>query len=189
ERASWLGFIRYGGPDRRSATSTSNSPTVSPTSGSSRRVASASAALSTMIRLASSDAWLSTSGSSVRQAAISASTGSSGWFMPCMLVHWTDSFSESFLGRRTMRLLLRNGLVIDTEPAPQVRPGTDVLIEDDRILAVGQRLPADGATVIDATDRIVLPGFVDTHRHLWQTALRGLAVDADLGRYLELVSD
>ena len=87
-----------------------------------------------------------------------------------------------------MRLLLRNGLVIDTEPAPVARPGTDVLIEDDRILAVGEGLPADGATVIDATDRVVLPGFVDTHRHLWQTALRGAAVDADLGRYLALVT-
>jgi 5-methylthioadenosine/S-adenosylhomocysteine deaminase len=87
-----------------------------------------------------------------------------------------------------MRVLLRNGLVIDTEPAPVALPGSDVLIEDDRILAVGAALPAEGATVIDATDRVVLPGFVDTHRHLWQTALRGAAVDADLGRYLALVS-
>jgi cytosine/adenosine deaminase-related metal-dependent hydrolase len=41
--------------------------------------------------------------------------------------------------------------------------------------------------VIDATERIVLPGFVDTHRHLWETGLRGIAVDADLGIYLEQV--
>jgi len=85
------------------------------------------------------------------------------------------------------RLLITNGLVIDVEPAPTVRANCDVLIEDGRIAAVGTGLAADGATVLDATDRIVLPGFVDTHRHTWQTALRGIAADADLGEYLERV--
>ncbi|WP_432192541.1 amidohydrolase family protein [Streptomyces sp. bgisy027] len=82
------------------------------------------------------------------------------------------------------RILLRNGHVIDTEPEPVAHPGTDVLIEDGRIAAVGPDLPAEGATVIDATDRIVLPGFVDTHRHVWQSALRSAAVDMDLMGYL-----
>lgn len=82
------------------------------------------------------------------------------------------------------RFLLRHGHVIDTEPTPVARPGTDVLIDGDRIVEVGPGLSADGATVIDATDRIVLPGFVDTHRHLWQTALRTRTVDLDLGAYM-----
>jgi cytosine/adenosine deaminase-related metal-dependent hydrolase len=90
-----------------------------------------------------------------------------------------------------MRTLLRGGLVIDTEPEVVARRQTDVLIEDGRIAAVGPALIGDveaaGVEVIDATDRIVLPGFVDTHRHLWETALRGVAVDADLGVYLERV--
>jgi 5-methylthioadenosine/S-adenosylhomocysteine deaminase len=85
------------------------------------------------------------------------------------------------------RTLVRNGWVIDTEPEPVVRPHTDVLVEGDRIVAVGADLPADDATVIDATDRIVLPGLVDTHRHTWQAALRGVAVDTDLMSYLDLV--
>ncbi|HVK22358.1 MAG TPA: amidohydrolase family protein [Actinokineospora sp.] len=85
------------------------------------------------------------------------------------------------------RTVLRNGLVIDTEPAVVAHQNTDVLIEDGRIAAVGPNLPAADATVIDATDRIVLPGFVDTHRHLWQTTLRGIAADADLGEYLSVV--
>ncbi|MFI7708071.1 amidohydrolase family protein [Nonomuraea sp. NPDC049480] len=85
------------------------------------------------------------------------------------------------------RLLLRNGHVIDTEPEPVARAGTDVLIEGDRIAAVGPGLPADGATVIDATDRIVLPGFVDTHRHLWETAIRTATVDMDLAGYMGVV--
>ncbi|MBE8477357.1 MULTISPECIES: amidohydrolase family protein [Streptomyces] len=82
------------------------------------------------------------------------------------------------------RIVLRNGHVIDTEPEPVVHSHTDVLIENGRITAVGPDLPAEGATVIDATDRIVLPGFVDTHRHVWQSALRSAAVDMDLMGYL-----
>ncbi|HWD81146.1 MAG TPA: amidohydrolase family protein, partial [Kribbella sp.] len=85
-----------------------------------------------------------------------------------------------------MRLLLKGGTVIDTFPEVVVRRNTDVLIEDGRIAAVGPGLQAD-AEVIDAAERIVLPGFVDTHRHLWQTALRGVAVDAGLGTYFERV--
>ncbi|MGW4382174.1 amidohydrolase family protein [Kitasatospora sp. NPDC004531] len=85
-------------------------------------------------------------------------------------------------------LLLRNGLVIDTEPEPVAHPGWDVLVEDGRIAAVGPQLSAPaGATVIDATDRIVLPGFVDTHRHVWQAVLRSIAVDVDLPEYFQLV--
>ncbi|QNP69660.1 amidohydrolase family protein [Streptomyces roseirectus] len=82
------------------------------------------------------------------------------------------------------RILIRNGRVVDTEPHPHATHATDVLIEDGRILALGRGLPDAGATVIDATDRIVLPGFVDAHRHLWQSALRGAAVDTDLAGYL-----
>src|SRR4051794_26489890 len=98
-----------------------------------------------------------------------------------------DSFQESFLVRSfLMRTLVQGGVVIDTAPEVTVRK-VDVLIEDGRIAAVGPGLAAEGAEVIDATDRIVLPGFVDTHRHLWQTALRGIAVDGDLGMYFERV--
>jgi cytosine/adenosine deaminase-related metal-dependent hydrolase len=85
------------------------------------------------------------------------------------------------------RTLIHNGTVVDVEPVASARAHCDLLIEDGRIAAVGPALAADGARVIDATDRIVLPGFVDTHRHTWQTALRGIAADADLGEYLDLV--
>ncbi|WP_232828740.1 amidohydrolase family protein [Kribbella monticola] len=87
----------------------------------------------------------------------------------------------------TQRLLLRAGLVIDTEPRPVVHRDTDVLIEDGRIAAVGRDLGVADAEVIDASDRIVLPGFVDTHRHLWEVALRGTAVDVDLMGYLQRI--
>ncbi|MGW6279071.1 amidohydrolase family protein [Kribbella sp. NPDC055071] len=90
-----------------------------------------------------------------------------------------------------MRTVLRGGVVIDTAPEVVARRATDVLIEDGRIAAVGTDLIADleasDVEVIDASERIVLPGFVDTHRHLWQSALRAIAVDADLGVYFERV--
>ncbi|MGA4877489.1 amidohydrolase family protein [Streptomyces lydicamycinicus] len=86
------------------------------------------------------------------------------------------------------RLLLRGGLVIDTAPHPVVHPHTDVLVEEGRIAAVGRGLPFDeadtGLEVIDARELIVLPGFVDTHRHVWQAVLRSAAVDESLDSYL-----
>ncbi len=86
-----------------------------------------------------------------------------------------------------MNLLIRNGIVIDTEPDVHVRRGTDILITDGVIGAIGPDLPAADAEVIDAAGQIVLPGFVDTHRHVWQSVLRSVSADAALGDYLALV--
>src|SRR5262249_31776636 len=79
------------------------------------------------------------------------------------------------------------GCVVDTEPAPHALPATDLLIEDGVIAAVGAGLPADGAEVIDASRHIVLPGFVDTHRHTWQAVLRSIAPHAALPEYFQRV--
>jgi cytosine/adenosine deaminase-related metal-dependent hydrolase len=85
-------------------------------------------------------------------------------------------------------LLLRNGIVIDTDPAPTVLGNADVLIEDGRIAAIGPALSAPANTeIIDATGKLVLPGFVDTHRHTWQTGIRAILPDATLPAYLERV--
>lgn len=81
-----------------------------------------------------------------------------------------------------MDLVLRNALVIDTDPVV-AKPRTDVLVHNGRIAAVGEELEAE--TVIDCTDRIVLPGFVDTHRHLWQVLMRSFCADMSLGEYLD----
>ncbi|WP_271220507.1 amidohydrolase family protein [Streptosporangium carneum] len=84
-------------------------------------------------------------------------------------------------------MLVTGGTVIDTDPGPRVLPGADVLVEDGVIAAVGRELAAEADEVVDATGLIVLPGFVDTHRHLWQSVLRSVAADATLGGYLDLV--
>ncbi len=62
-----------------------------------------------------------------------------------------------------MRLLIKNGTLVN--------PGglngrLDVLIEDGVIAAIGTSLPADGAEIMDATGKTVMPGFVDMHCHL-----------------------
>lgn len=59
----------------------------------------------------------------------------------------------------------------------------EVLIEDDHIIAVGTGLDGSGAEVLDASEMVALPGFVDVHRHTWQSAVRHCAVGWDLGGY------
>src|SRR4030095_14657687 len=65
----------------------------------------------------------------------------------------------------------------------------DILVEGDRIEAVGPSLSADGAQVIDAAGDIVIPGFIDTHRHTWETSIRTSAPDYTLGAYFGAILD
>jgi 5-methylthioadenosine/S-adenosylhomocysteine deaminase len=61
----------------------------------------------------------------------------------------------------------------------------DVLIVGDRIAAVGAHLAGpDGVHIIDGREMIVMPGFVDTHDHLWQCLIRGCATDGHLFQWL-----
>jgi 5-methylthioadenosine/S-adenosylhomocysteine deaminase len=63
--------------------------------------------------------------------------------------------------------------------------GADVLIEGDEIAAVGVNLLAPSEVkVIDGRGMIVMPGFVDTHDHLWQSLIRGCAADDGLNGWL-----
>ncbi|MGW1727498.1 amidohydrolase family protein [Streptomyces sp. NPDC002306] len=76
-----------------------------------------------------------------------------------------------------MKTLLTGGTVVSMDPAVGDLDRGDVLIEDGVIVEVAERVDAPDAEVIDATDRIVMPGFVDNHRHTWQTAFRGVGAD------------
>jgi 5-methylthioadenosine/S-adenosylhomocysteine deaminase len=70
------------------------------------------------------------------------------------------------------------------DPSLGEHPRADVLVEGSRIIAVAPDLdPGDVAHVVDAAGCLVLPGFVDTHRHAWQTAFRGVAADWSLAEY------
>src|SRR5262249_26378830 len=109
---------------------------------------------------------------------------------------WTDGNASSVDGghgarRRnamTDRILIRGGHVLTGDPELGDLSGGDVLIEDDRIAEVGRDLSAD-AEVIDATGCIVIPGFVDSHRHTWETAIRSCAPNSTLDDYFVGVLD
>src|SRR5438067_3318107 len=81
-------------------------------------------------------------------------------------------------------VVLRNGTVLTMDEGHRVLRGADVLIAGERIAGVGPHLSVpDGTVHIDATDGIVMPGMIDTHRHMWQTALRGYGADWTLTQY------
>ncbi|MDX6371310.1 MAG: 5-methylthioadenosine/S-adenosylhomocysteine deaminase [Nocardioidaceae bacterium] len=83
-----------------------------------------------------------------------------------------------------MQTLITGGTIVSMDPAVGELDRGDVLIEDEKIVDVAARIDAPGAQVIDATDRIVMPGFVDSHRHTWQTAFRGVGADWTFNDYL-----
>jgi 5-methylthioadenosine/S-adenosylhomocysteine deaminase len=83
------------------------------------------------------------------------------------------------------RILIRGGAVVTMEPRVADLPGGDVLIENDRIAAIAPNIPTpDGAQIIGAADCIVLPGLINAHVHTWQSALRGIAADWTVAKYM-----
>jgi len=81
-------------------------------------------------------------------------------------------------------VVLRRGTVLTMNDAHDVLKDADVLMVGEEIAAVGPDLDVpDGTVEIDASDGIVMPGMVDTHRHMWQTALRGYGADWTLAQY------
>src|SRR5688572_20347340 len=78
---------------------------------------------------------------------------------------------------RRGRYLIRNGSVITVDPALGTLPRGDVLVDQGRIVAVGRDLDAPGAKIVDATDMIVMPGFVNTHHHMWSALGRNYVAD------------
>jgi 5-methylthioadenosine/S-adenosylhomocysteine deaminase len=81
-------------------------------------------------------------------------------------------------------VVLRGGTVLTVDTDRRVLPTHDVLVVGDAIAAVGPRLPVpDGTVEIDATGGVVMPGMIDTHRHMWQTAMRGYGADWTLTQY------
>jgi len=78
------------------------------------------------------------------------------------------------------RVLLKGGTVLSLDPQVGDFERGDVLIEGKKILAVGRELTAT-VLVVDAGGMIVMPGFVDTHHHQYETILRGILADGVLG--------
>jgi 5-methylthioadenosine/S-adenosylhomocysteine deaminase len=78
------------------------------------------------------------------------------------------------------RTVIRGGTVLTMDPSIGDLTNADVLIEGDRIVEVGPGLAAVEADEIDASGMIVMPGFVDSHRHIWEGLLRNIGTDVPL---------
>ncbi|KAK1572719.1 amidohydrolase [Colletotrichum navitas] len=88
-------------------------------------------------------------------------------------------------------ILLRGGTIIGFDEGSNslnvIRNGS-LLITDDRITSVytsDQSLPktSNDTQIVDATNKIITPGFIDTHRHGWQTAFKTIASNTSLAEY------
>jgi cytosine/adenosine deaminase-related metal-dependent hydrolase len=84
------------------------------------------------------------------------------------------------IGQPGRKTLIRGGHVLSMDSAVGNFAKGDVLIEGAKILAIGANLDAGDAAVIDAAGHVVMPGFIDTHHHQFETALRAILADAIL---------
>ncbi|HZD87490.1 MAG TPA: amidohydrolase family protein [Gaiellaceae bacterium] len=87
----------------------------------------------------------------------------------------------------SQRLLIRNGYVVSMDPDVGDIPHGDVFVEDGKIVDVGANLGVSDAEEVDAAGMIVMPGFVDTHRHTWQTPVRGVLPSCTLDHYFAVM--
>lgn len=86
-------------------------------------------------------------------------------------------------------ILLRNATILVPSGGPDdyVQPlwGHSLLITDKRISKLASEIEApSGTEVIDCTNKIISPGFIDTHHHLWQTQLKGRHANHTLLEYM-----
>ena len=75
--------------------------------------------------------------------------------------------------------VVRNAYVMTMDPQLGDMPRGDVHVRNGALVAVGPNLAAPAAEEIDGSNRIALPGFIDTHFHLWGSFARGIVADGD----------
>ena len=88
------------------------------------------------------------------------------------------------------RTLFKGGTIVTMDAnIPNLETG-DVLVEGDRIVAVGVDIKADDAEIIDAGNSIVMPGLIDAHHHMWLGAIRRMMPNVDdLFAYIGVVAE
>lgn len=85
------------------------------------------------------------------------------------------------------KTLIKGGYIISMDDEIGELPEGDILIEDGRITQIAEDIENQGE-IIDATGTIIVPGFVDTHRHMWQGALRNILPNGTLEDYMETIT-
>src|SRR5882672_150977 len=111
-----------------------------------------------------------------------AATGASLFAARPAAAHDGDDGPEDS-GKHGRRYIIRGGAVMTMDPSMPNKgefAKADVLVEGKKIVAVGPNLHAGGADEIDARGKIVMPGFIDTHHHQFETALRSFLADGIL---------
>jgi imidazolonepropionase-like amidohydrolase len=88
-----------------------------------------------------------------------------------------DAYPSTYRPAASPSVLIRGATVLDG--AGGRHDGADVLMRDGKIVAVGQGLAADGATVVDGQGRWVTPGLIDVHSHLGVYASPGVQAHQD----------
>ena len=88
------------------------------------------------------------------------------------------------------KLLIKNATIITMDPSLGTLYNSDMLIENSRIALIGTSLNVhedDNIEVIDASEMIVMPGLVDTHRHVWESLVRNIGTNWSLNTYLQQI--
>ncbi|KAF5688819.1 cytosine deaminase [Fusarium circinatum] len=86
----------------------------------------------------------------------------------------------------TTRLLLQNGTVLQHDAQDNViaLKNTDILIEDDRVIEIGRNIEPRTASMINCDEKIISPGFINAHHHVWQSQLKGRLGDSTMLDYM-----
>jgi len=80
----------------------------------------------------------------------------------------------------TDRKVIRGGTILTMDASIGELTAGDILIDGDRIVEIRPSISVNEAAAIDATGMIVMPGFVDSHRHIWEGLLRNIGTDVPL---------
>ena len=105
-----------------------------------------------------------------------------------LLAASTGAFAQQPLSPAPGRpILIKNGTVLTLDRAIGDFERCDVLIRGSKIAEVRPNIEAADAEIIDASNSIVSPGFIDTHRHMWQGILRNIIPDASLAEYFQVI--
>jgi 5-methylthioadenosine/S-adenosylhomocysteine deaminase len=90
-----------------------------------------------------------------------------------------------------MNILIKNGIIFTMDNDRKVLSNGAVLIQNDKIAAIGKiddyKEISEDTKIIDANGKVVLPGFINAHTHLFQTFIRTLGGDRALYDWLENV--
>ena len=77
----------------------------------------------------------------------------------------------------TVDLLIKNGTLITMNPSREIIENCDVAIQDGKIVAIGKNLSYEAKKTIDAQAKVVAPGFINGHSHVYQSLIEGIGYD------------